>query len=396
MKYIDGKPELGIQIDWKKVEKRYNDLKCPDGLYIPPFRTIFENPDCKYWQFLSIRSTGKTTAWLLVGLILYDEYGVVTQYIRQFEDMLAPSHAQKLVDVILKYKQGYYIDRIFSGRYNSLKYYWRGFYLQKLDEGGKEVDRDREACIKCLSIDNNAKYKSTYNAPTGDLIIFDEFIGKYYHANEFVEFCDLLKTIIRDRISPIVIMLANNINLQSLYFEEFQISREVRGLKFGDERLVATRQGTKVFVSLLDGKKRKKEKDKNTSLFFSFGNPKLASITGSDLWAFDNVPHIPVGENEILAKNLYIQANAIDLLRVDIAYNDNVGKHLQVHYATKTHDDSIILTLSDIKERRERYALGGNKIRKLFFDMQSKNKIYFSSNEVGACFYDYWERSQSS
>lgn len=119
-----------------------------------------------------------------------------------------------------------------------------------------------------LSIDNAENYKSSYNAPYGDLIIFDEFIGKYYYRNEFVRFNDLLKTIIRDRQSPIIVLLANTIDKNSQYFNELEIYNTVQNMKQGDSEIITSERGTNIYVEILEsGVKKQKTRSIVNTLF---------------------------------------------------------------------------------------------------------------------------------
>ena len=101
-----------------------------------------------------------------------------------------------------------------------------------------------------LSIDKHLDYKSVYNCPTGDIIIFDEFIGNYYYRNEFVNFNDLLKTIIRERQSPIIVMLANVIEKNSQYFNELEIYDNIQRLHQGENEIITSERGTKIYVEI--------------------------------------------------------------------------------------------------------------------------------------------------
>ena len=216
-KYIDNKEEYGIDIDWKMIFSEYKKLHPPKEVYDP---TTVPIGSAKYFQLLSERSSGKTTNWLIIGILLYKHYGIITQYIRQVEDMIKPSVAGEIFKVIINYGDGKYIRWITDGKYNSIYIHWKKAYLCKVDDDGKIIEQDNNHFLQFLSIDNSYNYKSGYNAPTGDLILFDEFIGKSYRPNEYVDFMDLLSTIIRKRKSPIVVMLSNGINLHSTYSKQ--------------------------------------------------------------------------------------------------------------------------------------------------------------------------------
>lgn len=392
--YIDNNITKGLLYDYALIEREYKKLKTPAGLYAPPFSALSRN---KYFIGLSDRSTGKTTNWLLFGLVMNKLYGTVIQYVRATENELSPSHAEKLVDVIKEYDDGYYIKELTGGEYNSVYYHWKQFFYCYIDENGNRTATSDRPIIQCLSIERAGDYKSTYNAPLGDLIILDEFIGKYYRPNECVQFLDLTKTIIRDRQSPIIVMLANTINLSSHYFEEMEISRDVLGMKKGEMRAVTTAKGTHIFIEIIDASITKSEQRQAVNrLFFGFKNPKLNAITGEGLYAFDSVPHIPPRNESyyVIQNNIYFETG-IDLLQCEYAYNDELGYHFEIHRANKTYDDSVILSLEVKEERRYLYGFGTKRLQGIFGRFLSERKVFFSSNEIGTIFNDYLRRYQA-
>lgn len=387
--YIDGKSEKGIKYDLNKINALYKKLKCPADTFKPPIKAL-ENH--KYIIELSERSTGKTTNWILLGLCMNTLYGTKIQYIRQRESMTTPSICEKLVEVITTYNGGQYIKILTDGKYNSMVYHWKKFYYCNKDENGAITERAPIHCIQILSIDKNYDYKSSYNAPDGDLIILDEFLSKFYAFDEAITFFDLCSTIIRKRESPFIIMLANTIQLRSPYFEELMIQRTVSHAKKGQPISITTDLGTKIYFEIID-RPSNAQKQEHNRLFFGFNNPKLASITGGAVWAFEQVPHIPKCEHTVLDKRLYIQLNNYDYLQLEIVDIDGTTKFF-VHGAKKPKYDSIVLTLTEDRIATEQdgtylYGLGNKRICNLINNALAKRDIYYSSNEVGYDFKNY-------
>lgn len=395
IEYIDGKEQNGILYDWRAIEKEYRRLGVPSEYHRPPFLQI---PFNKYFIDMSDRSTGKTTTWLLLGLVMHRLYGTVIQYIRPTEDELSPSHATKLVDVLCTYDGGRYIRYLTDGKYNSIYYHWKQFFYCLIDDDGKRVEVSEKPIIQCLSIDRCMDYKSSYNAPRGDLIILDEFLarGRYYRANECVDFLDLLKTIIRERQSAIIAMLANTISLTSPYFEDFEISKEIKTLnKRGDTKQIITERGTHIFVEILDaGVTKSKARQVVNSLYYGFKNPKLSAITGEGgLYAFESVPHIPKHDDSfILVENRIYISTGTELLRCDYCYNKTLGYHMEIHRATRFYDDSVILTLDAIRDNRFVYGFGTAHLKATWNRLLIEHRVYYESNEVGAIFKDYLQK----
>lgn len=386
MKYYDNKEQNGLIIDWKMLQREYHKLNVPSDFYQLPFARIEKGN--KFLIALSERKTGKTTNWLLLGMLMNKHYDTVIQYVRESETEISPSHATKLFEVIRTFENGRYIKQITDGRWNDIYYHWRQFFYCKRDETGFIVEKAPFPFMQFLSCDKSEDYKSTYNAPTGDLILFDEFIKQTYKPNTFIDFFNILSTVIRDRKSPIVVMLANTINRNSLWFEELEISKTVKNMKKGESKEIITTKGTRIFVDMVETGQKEKKKIFNR-LFFGFSNPKLNAITGDEIWNFDNVPHIITGtQKTVLENRIYIE-HGIELLQLEIVSNEEQGLHLEVHFATRTHDDSIILTLGEINDRRKRYGIGYGGLPKKILKFIDRNLVYFSSNEVGSVFYDY-------
>lgn len=394
IKYINNDKELGIEYDWRAIRKVYEGLKVPPEYDLINWQAL---PRDKYIMELSERSLGKTTCWLLVGCCMNKLYKTTIQYVRQTENMLAPSFAEKLVEVLRSYDNGAYVKKLTDGKYNSITYHWRQFFYCNIDESGKVVERSEEPLIQCLSIDKHADYKSSYNTflSRGDFVLFDEFIGTYYRPLEAINFFDLLKTLFRNRISGVVVMLANTINLNSQYFEEFEISRAVKQLHKGDKKEIVTERGTRIYIEIIEQVMTETKRSLMNELFFGFSNPRLGAITGGEVWAFEAVPHIPPRDEqenrEVLVYNLFIESG-LELLKVELVRDSKLGAHLEVHRASKTYDDSIILTLGELQDSRYVYGFGVGRLNKILAKYLYERKVLYSSNEVGSIFKDYLHR----
>lgn len=372
--YHQNKKEYGIIYDWKLIIKEYKKI-VPREWWGNIDELPFNSAD--YFVENSERSIGKTTKWLLIGMVMNKLYGTHIQYIRQILDMIMPKN-MKLFRTILDYG---YIDKITNNQYNAVKYVSRSYYYYNTET--EEIAP--EPFCDCLSIDNNDKYVSSYNAPTGDLIIYDEFISrKYYHQNEFVDFEDLVKTIIRDRLSPIIVMLANTIDLYNEYYKELEIYDFVQSMRTGQSELITTDMGTKIYFTILSGKTTIEKKRHNLK-YFGFKNPRLNSIRGGE-WAIKSYPHIPKfyrGENtpQIIINNRYIRYNDI-LLNMEVVDNNGVIQ-VYIHDATEIYPDSIIYVANVPQNKNERYGFGYTKTDNFIWNLRNKNVFCYANNLVG-------------
>lgn len=391
IKYIANNKDFGIEYDWKFIKKEYEKLGCPPDVYDP---TTAPLGSAKWFVETSERNIGKTTNWLLVGMIMNEHYDTIIQYVRQSEDMIMPKNLIDLFSTILAYD---YVEKVTNGKWNSVTYKARRYYYCNVDENGNIIDMSPTHFMFCCCVEKAQDLKSAYNCPTGDLIIYDEFISKYYTPNEFVHFCDLCKTIMRGRRSPILVLLANTINPHSSYYNELEIYDDIQKMKIGENRLITTDIGTKIYVEIIGATGEKKRKNKIlNALFFGFKNPLLGAITGEN-WSIKNYQHIPEDTTKdsvtYLSRELYIYHNG-KYVRLDIVEHSELGLCCYAHWATKTHSDSIIFTIADRYDNRFKYRLGNGKVEKLINMLKSENRIYYATNDVGSFVDNYFNTIQ--
>lgn len=382
-KYIDNDINKGILVDWNLIRKDLKKLKISKDIY-NPLRNNVENDNI--FVELSERSVGKTTNWIIVGLLLYKRYGIQLQYIRQVESMIMNKNIKDLFSTIIKFD---YISKIFDGKYNYIYYKSRRWTLCKIDENGTIIEEDTTNCMMCLDIEHSEVYKSSYNAPSGDLIIFDEFISKNYRQDEFVFFLDLVKTIQRERESLKIVMLANTIDIHSQYLHELEIYDVVEKMELGNYERYRTELGTNISIRLIEPSQILKEnKSRSNLLYYGFKNPKLNSIRGGG-WSIANCQRIDrKKEYEIIFNKLYISHNN-KLLKCDIVNINEIGIAIYMHWVSYTYDDSIILTLDTIDDSRKQYKFGNSKIKKIIKYCYDNNLIYYANNDCHSFFLNY-------
>lgn len=385
IKYINNDPVNGIEVDWDKVMSYYKMLDVPKGIYNPAIELDFNAAE--WFALISTRSTGKTTNIILVAMILFFMYGAPFVYVRQREQMTAKQNIDKLFNVIVAYR---YIEKLSNGEYNNVYYYGHQMYFIKLDETGKRVAKS-EAFMQACGIDQHEELKSTLNLPFAIMILFDEFISTYYAPNEFVNFCDLLKTILRDRLIGKIFLCANTTDYYNEYLKELNIQDEVLRLEEDQPFVKLTRQKTRIFVHLISN--RNMQRKKVNTLFFGFDNPKLAAITGG-AWAIDNYQHIRRDPERVtLTKDFYIKY-AGKILQIALCYSDTLGRHVCVHQAVKVNPKAKrIYTIGEIDDKKEAYKFGNLPIDKVIWTLYNGNRWYFSNNDVGFTVETYVNRA---
>lgn len=386
MKYIKNTIEYGVKFDWKKIRAAMHVLGIPADVHNPEFLPL---EAAKLFVCCSERNIGKTTNWLLLGMCMNDLYGTVIQYVRQREDMIAPKALKNLFDTILLYD---YVSKVTHGRWNSVVYNSRRYYYCNVDETGQIIEKAEQHFMFVCSVEAGEMLKSSYNAPLGDLIIFDEFIGRMYYPNEFVQFMDLCKTIIRGRRSPIIAMLANTINPHSPYYNELCIKDEIEKMNQGDSKIITTQAGTRVYVEIVGATAEKKEKNSVINrLFFGFKNPLLGAITGESTWSMKQYQHIPELDEgaeetvQVISRQLYVYYSG-KYVRLDIVLHSTLGQCIYCHWSgVPKKSDAIILTAEYRTDARYMYRYGSGLIEKYFKKMLAENRIYYATNDVG-CF----------
>lgn len=382
IEYIDNNIQLGIAYNWQLILRKYKELKCPRDVYdpVPALRTMTIKDNIKWYIGMSKRRVGKTTNFLLVGMIMFWEYGTHTYYVRQRDEMITPKNSRKLFDTIIAYD---YISKITEGHYNSVKYDSRAWYFCYRNEQGDIIDECPNAFCYMQSVQSAEDIKSVLNDPVADLILYDEFIGSYVYPSEFVDFFNLISTIKRLRRSCLILLLGNVIDMYHIYFKEFCISEPVQRMRAGDKAVITSDYGTKVYVERIEQPAAAKAQDEvDKILYYGFPNPKLASITGDD-WAIANYQHIPEGESELLFNRLYIYYSN-KLVKLDIVQHEELGICCYAHWATYTYEDSVILTTEQRTDNRYQYRTGHGRLEQIIRKVLQQNRIYYATNDVGA------------
>ena len=374
-------------MNYNAVIKKYRSLKCPSG-YFNPVHLPY-NQD-KYFIICTERSTGKTTNILLFAMCAHWLYGNQIAYLRQYSDMIERRNLKQLFATI---KDFGYIEKITENRYHDLVYQSHGWYYCNYDEEGKVIERSTDPFMLCLSIDQNELYKSTLNMPSCVFIIYDEFISRRYRQDEFIDFCDVCKTIIRGREDPLIFMLANTIDRNSQYFYEMELNDIVNSMPLGSSTETITHEGTPIYVDFYQPGATP-EKTTHNKLFFGFKNKKLGAITGKD-WSITPMPHPKADDTrKILARCWYILYED-RWINLELCNNENDGVHIIAHFATQgPKRDSVIYSMGLMMDWRYHYKFGHTKADKLIWTLYERKKWYYTSNAVGAIVEKYYQKAK--
>lgn len=402
IEYIENNKQYGMKVDWDFIYKEYIKIikkacgssKIFNSIYLPkpPLNSA------RWFVDMSERSVGKTTNYIIIGMLLYKYYGIKIEYIRLKKDGIMPKNASQLFKTIRMFD---YISIIFEGKYNDVRMGARCWFLVRKDPNGKILEEDDEEIMHMHSLENSEvdNEKSVYNSPKGDWVILDEFIPVDGLTNEqqFINLCQLLSTIRRSRKSLRIILLANTINKYTHFFKELCISKEVQSLKMGEQKIVETNRGVKLWIHLIKFSEKISEKRIINNLeFFGFDNPKLNSIIGGEEWETYNYPHLPRKEREekrkcILNKGVYFKVYD-DYLAIEFWESNVIGKYMFIRQQTNPPitDKSIVYTLEVPTKKNEIYGIGiGKKLEKAIVSMYNQRRVFYNHNECGSQFEYY-------
>lgn len=375
-----------IKIGYKKKLFPKNDEN-GNNLYQP-------QPIDAVWNvYLSDRSNGKTTDWVIIGLICYWNFKKLPHIVRSRSKMISEANVKDLIKVILDMG---YITKITDGAYNSILYKknHRAFYLCNVDDTGVLLDCDNNMCLKVVSVEQAEFLKSGYNAPNGDIVIYDEFINSYNMPNEFISFCDLLSTIFRKRMNCYIIMLANTINRQSFFFDELECRDWINNAEQGDKKTYCN-NGTYVHVEIL-GVRLTEQRKKYNNRYFGFKNSRLNSITGAG-WSMTNAQHLTFTPKEIILKNVFVlfQGSFYKLEVIKTPHN-NIAVFCHKSNEPSKNDAYIYTCEGEYIDPHYIYRRGNTPFDKYIWETLWKlNRWYYASNSEASAINAYITRCNS-
>lgn len=385
LKFIDNDPNLGVDYDWDLIAKTYKSLGVPPEYDITEILPL-GNDALKWYIANSERSVGKTTNVLLVGMVMYALYGTVTQLIRHTIDKA--SYYETLFDTIVAYNQGQYIKKLTNGEYDSVKYHWKAFYYQRREKNGKYTRADDPFCVS-LAADECYNLCSFYEAPRGDWIVLDECFNETNKPEEFVHFCHLVKTIVRERISDKIIVLGNNLDINNIWYRQLMIHNEVRKLRKGQSKIVKTSEGMPIFVVFMENRLPQKRRIFN-KLHFGFNNPQLNAITGNGNWNVKMYPQAcMLKERERICRGIFFSYHDDLFLEAEFV-NSKSGIYVLIHPSLEStsRQGEVLYTLLFPNADNELY-FGHDKLSRKIIDFIRKKRVVYADNETGDLFAKY-------
>lgn len=386
--------------DVELVKKEIRKLKIPKEYFKMDLEAI-NNHDIS--MFLSVRKdAGKTTQAIIIGMVLNKLYGYEIEYLRIDDSQTREANIDNIFSVITKFD---YISKIYDGKWNGIEYKKRvkRFYLVKR-EGEEIIARSERPILLIHSLQQYNDMKSAYNNVNGNWLVIDEMFDTSRSTSSMVlELANQISTITRDRNEARVVMLGNNLNKYSFWFDEFGIMDQIENLNYGGYIDHTTTYGTTIYCTLFDiSESKKQDVLKRKIRFYGLDSPKMAAFNGLQAFAGNQWQHIQ--DDEMLDPK-YLLYNRVYIfhrgryIQLAIYYNGK-QEYIFLHWANKPQlDDNIILTASpDAQNKQHIYGFGklcqNQNIKAKLGIIQSlrEQKLWFySSNSVGDLVYDYFK-----
>lgn len=356
-------------------------------------RTLIKKyPKAKYYMAIGERSNGKTYSSLDYCLENFLTNQEQFAYLRRWGEDIRKSAIDQLFSAHIENGR---LKELTSGIFNSINYTGKKFYLTNIEEDGKSTVLDRPLGF---AFDlNSAEHYKSISFPGITTIIFDEFLSRNgYLPNEYILFCNVLSTIIRDRDNVKIIMLGNTVNKYCPYFAEMGLTHVAEQQQGTIDEYRYTNEKLSVVVEYCES--TKKRGGKKSDVYFAFDNPQLQMITAGS-WEIAIYPHL---------KERYLPKEAIATffimfegvtLHCDIVVSDT-DYFMYVHRKTtaiKNEDTDIIYCTESDRRWNHRVGLHGqhDKLSRTVLLLIDENRVFYSSNDIGEILRNYLMWSQN-
>lgn len=348
-------------------------------------RSAIDATQAPYRLIIGQRSNGKTYSVLKTIIEQYFTEGKRSAYVRRYAEEIMPKNCQLL------FSQPSLIQMIIElsgGEYNGTFYRANCFYFAFYDEDGTKQRQD--PIPFCITRAINT-WETTKGQDAGELhlICFDEFMTRTgYLSEEFVKFCNLLSSLIRDRKNVVIYMLANSVNKYCPYFKEMGL-QDVDKMEQGEIRIY--KYNSSDLTVAVEYCAQVEATKKTGSKYFAFENAQLQMIT-SGAWEVKLYPRCPYPlYDEDHWKRFYVSFGQ-NLICGEIIRPKNKANHRDMfiffHRQTKDIDigDKTILYSNEFMSSQYHVRFIKDcptELHKIIKELIIKNAMCFADNEVG-------------
>lgn len=328
------------------------------------------------------RANGKTYGMLKKIVDAYIDNGLPSAYVRRLEEQIKQTKIDYMFDTLCDY-----INKKTKGKYNSVTYRMRAFYLIKneilADGSVKRLYKDSKPFCRTYAL---ATMENNKGADAGAVryICFDEFITRlYYLPNEFVLFENMLSSIIRNRDGVQIYMLGNTVNMYCPYFDDMGI-RDVKTMDQGTINYYKV--GKTATTIAVEYCAMSKASDK-VAKYYAFDNPQLDMIT-TGAWEIASYRHSPphLHQYDIII-SFFVVFND-EIIQGDI-YNYKEYPIIFFHKKTTPlkNPDQDIIYYPEIYDGNPLHMVtlsgGVTKAQKLIEMLIKSNRTFYSDNTCG-------------
>ena len=348
--------------------------------------TAINKKGATYNMVFGERSNGKTYALLKQTLKEYFKSKKQMAYVRRWKEDITGRRAQQLYAGINEHGL---VEQFSGGEFKGVHYYAGKWYLCTYDTNGKAVYSDRDIIAFAFSLSDVEHDKST-SFPAVGTIVFDEFLSaKLYIADEFVQFMNVVSTIVRRREDVKVYMLGNTVNKYCPYFEEMglaNVSKMKQGTidvyKYGDSTLSVAVEYCAPTADV----------SKGTHKYFAFNNPKLQMITGG-AWEMSIYPHLPMKyTNKDVLLSFFICFSE-NIYQCEVVLVGDV-KFIYIHNKTtpiRDETNDLIYSLEPRPENNYNRSIykPTSKIQEKIRWFFMNSRVFYQDNNVGDAISNY-------
>lgn len=344
----------------------------------------------QYNIIISGRSDGKTYDIQKKILKKYAEHGEQGAIIRRWTEDFTGKRGQAMFSALVENGE---IEKLTNGRWTNIKYYASKWYFCNFDaESHKITEQDETPFCYGFALTSYEHDKSTsYNGVT--TILFDEFMTKFnYLTDEFVMFCNVISTIVRQRTNVKIYMLGNTVTKFCPYFEEMGIKHidkmqpgTIDIYRYGDS-------GLTVAVEYADITKRGMFR-KKSDVYFAFDNPKLQMIT-SGAWELDIFPHCPRKYRPCEIQFIFFVVFSRKILQCELVVSNSdifVFVHPKTTELQNPETDLIYTPDMPLNTRniRKTFMFPTDTIDTKIRDLYNAGLFFYSDNSTGDIFKNF-------
>lgn len=332
------------------------------------------------------RSNGKTYAALQYALEQYVKNGKQSALIRRWKEDFIGKRGSVMFDGLVSNGE---ISKLTHGHWTGVYYYSSKWYLMRLDDQGKRETDETPFCFGFAISDTEHDKSTSYPGVT--TIIFDEFISRTgYLPDEFILFCNVLSTIIRQRKDVTILMLGNTVSKYACpYFREMGLTH----IKTQDPGTIDIyRYGNSDLIVAVE-RTAPSKKGKDSDLYFAFDNPKLQMIT-TGAWDIGIYPHLPhkyrpadvIYQFFIVYEGVTLHAEVIQIA--------GEAPFIFIHpKSSPIRDDGQYLTFSqdyniDPLHRRD-ITKPSDRVTEKIAEIFRADRVFFSDNDTGELVFAY-------